>query len=52
MTNDSHEWSDVMPVINVKYRYTKALLKASKESPLDWTKDEDRSFHSRLWDLF
>ncbi|OJA14699.1 hypothetical protein AZE42_13330 [Rhizopogon vesiculosus] len=31
MTSDSHEWSDVMSIIDVKYHYTKALLKASKE---------------------
>ena len=29
--SDSHEWSDVISVIDVKYRYTEALLKASKE---------------------
>ncbi|KAG2097926.1 uncharacterized protein F5147DRAFT_777794 [Suillus discolor] len=31
VTNDSHEWSDVKSVIDVKYHHTEALLKASKE---------------------
>ncbi|KAG1731861.1 uncharacterized protein EDB91DRAFT_1084950 [Suillus paluster] len=31
VTNDSHEWSDVKSVIDVKYRHSEALLKASKE---------------------
>jgi hypothetical protein len=29
--SDSHEWSDVISVIDVKYRHTEALIKASKE---------------------
>ncbi|KAG1742273.1 uncharacterized protein EDB91DRAFT_1247671 [Suillus paluster] len=31
VTNDSHKWSDVKSVIDVKYRHSKVLLKASKE---------------------
>ncbi|KAG2145929.1 hypothetical protein DEU56DRAFT_753979 [Suillus clintonianus] len=31
VTNDSHEWSNVKSVIDVKYHHTEALLKASKE---------------------
>ncbi|KAG1735963.1 uncharacterized protein EDB91DRAFT_1250285 [Suillus paluster] len=31
VTNDSHEWSNVKSVIDVKYRHSEVLLKASKE---------------------